>query len=208
MPEDGNGSGLLSLVWGLWLYWFIFSWREYLSSLSKAKEARQPAQAISRATISALNASAPCKELEPLVSRILRRCGGIAVNDFLNERLAEYESIVAAFDSGDRATLRKHLSPEVYETFLEAIAAREERRETTETHFAKIAPAEIVGALFDEAHAEISIRFVADSYKLSRSASGQLIGSIPDKQHSIDVWTFGCASAANRWRLIATEADR
>lgn len=208
MPEDGNGSGLVSLVWGLWLYWFIFSWREYLSSLSRAKEAQQPEQAISRPTISALNASAPCEELEALVSRIFTHCGGIAVNAFINERLAAYESIVAAFDSGDRTTLREYVSPEVYEAFSEAIAAREERQETTETHFAEIAPAEIVGALFDEAHAEISVRFVADSYKLSRSASGQLIGRIPDKHHSIDVWTFGCTSSANKWRLIATEAER
>jgi len=203
MPEDANGSGLLSLVWGLWLYWFISSWREYLSSLSRAKDLQQPG----RAAISALNASAACEELEALVYRILKHCGDIAVGDFLRERLAAYESIVAAFDSGDRRTLRKHVSPEVYDAFSETIATREARQETTETQFAEIAPPEIVGALFDEAHAEISIRFVADSYKLSRSASGQPMEGIPDKQHSIDVWTFGCTSSTSKWRLIATEAE-
>ena len=208
MPEDGNGSGLVSLVWGLWLYWFLSFWCGYLSSLAKANEARQPGQTTSPAAISALNASAPCEELAALVSRILNRCGGIAVNDFLNERLAVYETIVTAFDSGDRRTLGKHVSPEVYDVFSEAIAAREGRQERTETQFAGIAPPEIVGALFDDAHAEISIRFIADSYKLSGRTSGQPIERVPDKQHSIDVWTFGCTSSSNKWRLIATEAAR
>ena len=209
MPEDGNGSGLVSsLFWGLWIYWFLSSWFEQLSSLSQAKEAQQPGQAISSTAVSAPNASAPCPELEALVSRILGRCGGIAVNDFLNDRLAAYEAIVAAFDSGDRGTLREHVSSEVYDAFSEAIAAREGRQEKTETLFALIAPPQIVAALFDGIHAEISVRFVADSYKLSGGASGRLIERMPDKRHSIDVWTFDCTPWLNQWRLIATEAER
>lgn len=205
MPEDGNGSGLISLFWGLWLYWFLSSWSDYLSSLAQVKKPQQPGQSLLPAAISAPGASAECEELEALVSRILGRCG-IAVNDFLNERLAVYESIVTAFDAGDRRTLCKHVSPEVYGAFSEAIAAREGRQEKTETQFAQIAPPKIVAALFDEAHAEISIRFVADSYRLTGRASGRPVERAPDKQHSIDVWTFGCTSPTNEWLLIATEA--
>lgn len=206
MAEDGNVSGLLSLFWGLWFYWFLSSWCEYWASVSKAKEAQRPDQANSVAAGSSVKATAAREELEALVSRILGRCG-LAVNDFLTERLAAYEAIVAAFDSGDRRTLRKHLSPEVFDIFSEAIATREGRQEKAETQFAEIARPEIVGALVDEAHAEISIRFVADSYKMSGSASGQLIERPPDKRHSIEVWTFGCTSPSDKWRLIATEAE-
>jgi predicted lipid-binding transport protein (Tim44 family) len=205
MPEDGNGSGLVSLFWGLWIYWFFSSWCEHLSSLSQAKDAPQSGRTISPTATSAPNISAGCAQLEAIVSQILGRCGGIAVTDFLNERLAVYETIVAAFDAGDRRTLRKHVSAEVYAAFSDAIAAREGRQEKTETLFALIAPPEIVAALFDDAHAEISIRFIADSYKLSGSAFGQ---RRPEERHSVDVWTFGCTSSTGKWLLIATEADR
>jgi predicted lipid-binding transport protein (Tim44 family) len=205
MPEDGNGSGLVSLFWGLWIYWFFSSWCEHLSSQSQSNDAPQSGRTISPAATSALNGSMGCAELEAVVSQILKRCGGITVNDFLNGRLAVYETIVAAFDAGDRRTLRRYVSAEVYAAFSDAIAAREGRREKTETLFALIAPPEIVAALCDEANAEISIRFIADSYRLSEISSGQ---RRPEERHSIDIWTFSCALPTNKWRLIATEAGR
>lgn len=210
MSEDAHGSGLVSLLWGFWIYWIVSFWCEYLSSLSRAKESQQARQARPQSAISPSKRSAGYADLEALVSRILQRCGGIAVNEFLNARLAAYESIVAAFDSGDRRALRKQVSSEVYNVFSEAIAAREGRQEQTETLFAWISPPEIVAALLDETHAEISIRFVADSFKLSRRPSGQLIERMPDKRHSVDVWTFGCTSSSliNKWCLIATETER
>jgi predicted lipid-binding transport protein (Tim44 family) len=208
MSQDADGSGLVSLLWGLWIYWSVSLWCEYLSSLSQEKKELRPSWLNSPIPISSLKGSAASANLEALVSEILRLSGSITVNDFLDERLAAYESIVAAFDAGDRNTLRELVSSEVYDIFSETIAAREARREKTETSFSRIEPPEIVAGLFDETHAEVSIRFVAESYQLSRSASGQPIGRTPDRRHSIDIWTFGCTSSspAGEWRLVGTEA--
>ncbi|WP_310472981.1 Tim44/TimA family putative adaptor protein [Bradyrhizobium betae] len=207
MPEDGGGSGLVSLFWGLWMYWFFSSWCEHFLSASNARDARQSRRATSPAAASARRIAAECAGVETTVLRILERCGGIAVDDFLAGRLPVYEAIVAAFDAGDRTTLQTYVSAEVYDDFSEAIAAREARQQTTETRFVRIEPPEIVAAHFDEARAEISIRFVTDSYKLMRNASGQSIESMHAERHSLDVWTFGSMPSTNDWRLIATGAS-
>ncbi|HVV43092.1 MAG TPA: Tim44/TimA family putative adaptor protein [Nitrobacter sp.] len=205
MPEDGNSAGLAALLWGLWIYWLL-SWCTHLSSLSRAKGAPQ-SRGISPTTTSALSIPVGRTKLQATVSRILEHCGGITVSDFLTERLSTYETIVAAFDAGDRKTLRRLVSAEVYVTFSEAITARRKHQEDAQTLFAQIAPPEIVAAAFDDTHAEVSIRFVADSYKLSDGTSDRAIGSSPSSRRSIDIWTFGCTSLTRKWRLIATEAE-
>lgn len=209
MSQDADGSGLVSLIWGLWIYWSIYWWHQHLSSLSQAKKEPQPGSSNSPTGGAILQSkdSAASSDLNSFVSELLRRYGSIAVRDFLNERLAAYEAIVAAFDSGDRRTLRKLVSSDVYHTFSDAIATREAQQESTETLFSRIEPPEILAGLIDETYTEVSIRFVAESYKLSRNVSGHLIGSTPHRRHSIDVWTFGCTSSspAGEWRLVATE---
>ncbi|WGR97636.1 TIM44-like domain-containing protein [Bradyrhizobium sp. ISRA443] len=203
MPEDSNGSALVALLWGLWVYGLFTFWFEHFSSLARARAAQRSGRTISPANASALNVSARCAELEAMASNVLKRCGGIALNDFLNDRLAAYEAIVAAFDAGDQVTLLRHVSPEVYAAFSDAIAAREDRHEKTDTLFALIAPPEIVAARIDDDHIEISIRFIAGSYRLSESSQRRT-----EERHSIDIWTFGCAPPTNTWRLIATQAGR
>ncbi len=208
MTQDTDGSGLGSLLWGLWICWSIYWWHQHLSSLSQAKKQPRPCPARSPAggAISLPKGSALSSGLDSFVSELVRRYGRAAVNNFLDERLAAYESIVAAFDSADRTTLRKLVSADVYDTFSTEIAAREARQENTETVFSLIEPPEILSGLIDETHAEVSLRFIVEFYKLSRNASGHPAGPTPHRHRSIDVWTFGCASyPAGEWRLIATE---
>lgn len=209
MSQDADGSGLVTLVWGLWIYWTIYWWHDHLSSLSQAKKEMQ-SDAISSpagSAISLLRGSAISPGLDAFVSELLRRYGRVSVREFLDERLTAYETIVAAFDSGDRATLRMLVRADVYETFLDAIAARETRQESAETVFSLIEPPEILSGLVYETRAVVSIRFKSEFYKLSRDASGQLIGRTTDRHQSIDVWTFGyeSSSPAGKWRLAATE---
>jgi predicted lipid-binding transport protein (Tim44 family) len=209
MPEDANGSGLVTLVWALWIYWTVSWWYEHLSSLSRAKKEPQ-AGAIGSPTgtaIAPLQGSAASSGLDALVSEFLRRYGPVTVSEFLGQRLGDYESIVAAFDAGDRAMLRKLVSADVYDTFSEAIADREARHEGTETMFSLIEPPEILSGLINDSCPEITIRFKAEFYKLTRNASGQAIGRAPERHQSIDIWTFGCTSSrpSGRWLLVATE---
>jgi predicted lipid-binding transport protein (Tim44 family) len=200
MSQHTDGSGLISLLWALWIYLNICWWHEYLPAPEETEKERRPGF-IAREMIKAVVASS---DLEALVSQILQRDGGTAVEHFLDERLAAYESIVAAFDSGDRRTLRKLVSPEVYAAFSDAIEAQQE---ITKTVFSRIDLPEILAGLVDETHMEVSIRFAAESFKLPRNASGQSIVRIPNRRRSVDIWTFGrvLSSPDSEWLLVATE---
>ncbi|MVT67286.1 hypothetical protein GPL21_19480 [Bradyrhizobium pachyrhizi] len=105
MPEDGNGSGVVALLWGLWVYGLFTFWFEHFSSLAKTKTAQRSGRAIAPVSV-----SARCAELEAMASGVLKRCGGLALIDFLNERLAAHEAVVAAFNAGDQATLLRYVS--------------------------------------------------------------------------------------------------
>lgn len=121
--------------------------------------------------------------------------------------LTAYETIVVAFDSGDRTMLRRLVSPEVYDALSDAMTARESQQITVETLFSRIDPPEIVNGLIDEAHMEISVRFVGECFRLCRNTAGELIEGT-DGHRNIDIWTFARAlsSRESAWRVVATEA--
>lgn len=210
MPQDADGSGLVSLIWAAWIYWNIYWWLAHLSSLEQVKkERRQRGSFGSPVDAKAISLSASVRsDLEALVSEVLRRDGAATVEDFLGKRLAAYEAIIAAFDSGDRETLRKLVSAEVFNVFSDEIAVREAQQQSIETVFSRIEPPKIIDGLIDEAYMEVSIRFVGESFKLFRGGAGQLIEGTPGRYRSIDIWTFGrtLSSRESAWRVVATEA--
>jgi hypothetical protein len=181
MSQISEGSALvLALACALWIYEVtkvIHAQRNRLIDLPV------------RARDSSPMAISP--NLEPLVSRILRRDGDVAVTDFLGERLAAYESIVAAYGS---------------DTFSDAIEARQER---TRTIFSRIDLPKILDGHLDDDRMEISIRFAAEYFELPCDCSGQSVIAKPEKGHSVDIWTFAriLSSPKDEWRLIATEAS-
>lgn len=209
MPEEADGSALVSLLWAAWIYWNIYWWLDHWSSLQQEKKAG-PQYAPSgpsfagRAISSLAGAPAPAK-LEALVCEILQHDGAAAIEEFLSQRLEVYEAVVAAFDSGDGATLHNLVSPDVYDAFLTAIEAREAQHRTVRTVFSRIEPA-IVDGLIDESRMEVSIRFVGECFKLSRNAAGQWTERAPNRYENVDIWTFGRTPREKTWRVVATEA--
>jgi len=211
MPQDADGSGLVALIWVAWIYWNIYWWLGHMSSLQRAEQERQLGLLDLPTDAKTLSPSATIlvpTGLEALVSEILRRDGAVRIEDFLGERLAAYERIVAAFDSGDRDVLRKLVSPEVFDVFSDAIATREAQRENVETVFSRIEPQEIVGGLIDETHMVVSVRFAGESFKTFRNAAGQLLEGA-DRCRVIDIWTFARTLSSRRdaWRVVATQAE-
>ncbi|MGE3148253.1 MAG: Tim44 domain-containing protein [Pseudorhodoplanes sp.] len=212
MPQDADGSGLISLLWMTWAYCNIYWWLEYLASTSDSPETQAPSHP-SGASIKCGAAPFPAamsvpSNLEALVWEILRRDGTDRVEDFLSERLAAYEAVVAAFDSGDRRKLRDLVSGDVLDVLSNAIASREAERTSVETLFSQIDPPEIAGGLIDETHMEISIRFVGECFKLHRDSAGKPVGERPDRCRNIDVWTFArTLPSGGAWRVVATQAD-
>jgi predicted lipid-binding transport protein (Tim44 family) len=217
MPQDSDGSGLMSLLWAMLIYWNVYTWLEHLASLEQRnggqRQGDQPGLSDrvgnTAQSIASLSGAVTGLNLASLFSEILRRSGVATVDEFLNDATFAYEAVVTAFDSGDRETLRVLVSPEVYDVFLDAIEEREARLEKTETVFSQIERSEIVDGLIDDTHMEVSVRFANEHFKLSRDASGQLIGGTPTAYRNVEVWRFARAlsSRDRAWRVVATTPE-
>lgn len=209
MSQDADVTGLVFLIWGAWIYWNVHWWLDQLASTREGEKER-PHNLLDRpkdvSSVSPPPAGAAPQTLEALISQILHRDGTASVPDFLSERLASYETIVAAFDAGDLDALRPLLSSEVFDVFSGAILSRERSRQYVETLFAQIEPAEIVGATVGDERMDVSVRFVGECFKVRRDAAGHRLGPASVKLRTADIWTFARTPGDRTWRVTATEA--
>ena len=72
--------------------------------------------------------------------------------------------IVLAYAQGDRRTLRKLLSREVYEGFEATIRERESKGETVESRFVTIVKSDITAVELRNRMAQITVRFVSAAH--------------------------------------------
>jgi predicted lipid-binding transport protein (Tim44 family) len=137
--------------------------------------------------------------------------GGFDAKHFLTGARAAYEMIVSAYAEGDRRTLKNLLSREVYDGFETAIAGREKRGETVESHFVSIDNAEITAAEMRGRNAQLTVRFLSKLVSATRDKNGNVIDGSADKVSDVtDVWTFArdVSSRDPNWKLVATEAGQ
>lgn len=203
MPQEADGSSLISLVWMACIYWNIHWWLQHLASLERTRN-EQPSGDSSQAGLSAVP-----QDCDALVSDILWRDGSTAIDEFLAARLATYEAVVLAFDGGDRETLRRLVSSDIYEAFCAEAARREDEDRTIETVFSQLNRPDIVAGLIEDARMEVSIRFAAEFFILPRKAAYRPGEGTSHLRRSSEIWTFERLSSSRDklWRVIATEAD-
>ncbi len=130
---------------------------------------------------------------------------------FVNGARGAYEMIVSAYAEGDRNTLKSLLSREVYEGFESAIAEREKRGETVESHFISIDEAEITHAEMRQRTAQVTMHFVSKLITATRDKEGKVIDGNAEKVADVtDSWTFArdVTSRDPNWKLVATEAGQ
>ncbi|MEQ1652852.1 MAG: Tim44/TimA family putative adaptor protein [Hyphomicrobium sp.] len=132
---------------------------------------------------------------------------------FLRGAGAAYEMIISAFASGDRKTLKDLLSRDVYDSFVAAIAEREQRGEKIEQQFVGIKRGDIVEAEMKGGTASLTVRFVSELITAVLDKSGTVVSGDPQKITDVtDIWTFSRdvsnarALANPNWRLVATQA--
>jgi predicted lipid-binding transport protein (Tim44 family) len=142
------------------------------------------------------------------MQEILQRDGTDTAETFREKALAAYEAVVSAFDAGDRETLGRLLSCEVYDAFAEAITEQEAKGEAVETVFSRIEP-EIVEARIEAERMEVSIRFSSESFKLPRRPAGLLFRNVSTPLQTIETWTFArsLATCDDGWRVVATQTE-
>ncbi len=131
------------------------------------------------------------------------------VTDFLGGARGAYEMILMAFERGEMDEMRPFLSEDVYNSFAEVIAIREEKGLTIEAEFIGIRDMTLSSAAFDSASrtAEITVKFVGELVSVVRGPDGEILEGEPGKsKRQKDVWTFERVMGADdpNWRLVAT----
>ena len=146
-------------------------------------------------------ALAEMKRLEPSFS----------VSEFLQGGRGAYEMILMGFENGELAEIQPFLAEDVYESFVDAVSAREDEGLTIEAEFYGVREMKIVNATLDEDtnEAEISIRFVAELTSIVRDNAGDIIeGSDADVKRQKDTWAFARIMGSDdpNWLLVSTDA--
>lgn len=132
--------------------------------------------------------------------------------NFLEGATSAYELIVSAFAEGNRRMLKDLLSEDVYEGFVDAIDAREKRKEIVDQSFIGIQRATILEADADDGTAGVTVRFVSQLITSIRDKTGEIIsGDDKSVKEVTDIWSFSrdissdTALANPNWKLVATQ---
>lgn len=132
------------------------------------------------------------------------------VSNFASGAKYAYEMILMAFENGDLSEVKDFVSPEVYESFDQAIQARKEQGLHVEATFIGVSKTELMEAEFDDATrmAEITMRFSGELSSVVKDSDGEIVEGDPKAvKRQRDVWTFARGMGVDdpNWQLIATE---
>lgn len=130
-------------------------------------------------------------------------------NAFLQGARVAYEMIVSSFADGDRKTLKRLLSREVYNGFESALSDREKAGHAHDSTFVGIDKSAIIDAALSGRKASMTVKFVSQLISATHDKSGKLIEGDPNKVREVtDIWTFMRDVTSNEpdWKLVATEA--
>lgn len=126
---------------------------------------------------------------------------------FLDGARGAYEMIVEAFASGDLKSIRRYLSPSVFEAFRAAVVARDEARQRLDLKFVGIENARIVDSRLEEGSLVAVTEFVSNQVRATFDEAGALIAGDPARIDVVkDRWIFSrpAASSDPNWTLVAT----
>jgi len=136
---------------------------------------------------------------------------GFSVTEFVQGARGAYEMIVMGFERGELDEIQPFLAEDVFETFVDVVATREDEGLTIEAEFGGVRETGIYAVSFDKDSnlAEITMRFVCELTSVVRDKGGDIIEGSPDtSKRQKDTWTFARTMGANdpNWLLVATGA--
>jgi len=134
-----------------------------------------------------------------------------SATEFVQGARGAYEMIVMGFERGELDEIQPFLSEDVFETFVDVVAAREDEGLTIEAHFGGVHDTRIHAVDFDKDTnlAEISMRFVSELTSVVRDKGGDIVEGSPDQsKRQKDIWTFARTMGSDdpNWLLVATGA--
>ncbi|MGR3621224.1 Tim44/TimA family putative adaptor protein [Pseudophaeobacter sp.] len=132
------------------------------------------------------------------------------VGEFVQGARGAYEMILMGFEKGELDSLQGFLAEDVFDSFVEAVAQREDQGLTIEAEFIGVRETALINASFDESTrlAEITMRFVAELTSVVRDREGEIVEGDPKAvKRQKDTWVFARNMGADdpNWQLVATD---
>ncbi len=126
------------------------------------------------------------------------------ISRFLGGAKSAYEMVVRAFATGDRATLKNLLSPDVLASFEAAIDQREAEGRSEKVEFLQSPRADMERADVEGDVARIVVRFLAEFRSRSKGPEGEAV----DDRRTAELWTFerNLKSRDPNWTLVHVDA--
>ena len=119
--------------------------------------------------------------------------------------------IVMGFERGELDGIQPFIAEDVFEAFVEVVAAREDQGLVVEAEFAGVREVKLVNAEFnkDTGEAQITMRYVAELTSVVRDRAGQIVEGAPNvPRRQKDNWVFARTMGMDdpNWLLVATDA--
>lgn len=126
------------------------------------------------------------------------------VGNFLSGARQAYELIVIAFATGDHATLKNLLGPEVAASFEAAIAQREAEGRTEKIEFLHPPRADLERIEVEGHTARAVVRFLAEFRSRTKGPEGEAV----DDRRTAELWSFerNLNSRDPNWTLVHVDA--
>lgn len=148
----------------------------------------------------AAEALAAMKRLEPSFN----------VTEFLGGARSAYEMIVMGYENGELDNIQPFLAEDIYDSFVDGVAAREDQGLTIEANFIGVREMHLVDARLDPDtnEAELTISFTGELTSAVRNSEGEIIeGSLTEVKRQKDIWIFARPMGSNdpNWVLVSTD---
>lgn len=144
------------------------------------------------------------------LSAMKRAEPSFSVSEFLGGARGAYEMILMGFERGDLDEIQPLLAEDVFDTFVDVVAAREDQGLTIEANFIGVRELTLTDATFDEAtgRAEVTVRYIGELTSVVKNADGEIVeGSASAVKRQKDIWTYARSMGADdpNWQLVATD---
>ena len=133
-----------------------------------------------------------------------------SVSDFVQGGRGAYEMILMGFEKGELDDIQGFLAEDVFDSFVEAVAQREDQGLTIEAEFIGVRETAVVDAIFDETTgvAELTMRFIGEMTSVVRNREGEIVeGDAKAIKRQKDIWVFARSMGVDdpNWQLVATD---
>ena len=129
--------------------------------------------------------------------------------EFVQGATAAFDMILTAFADGDQAQLKRLLSYDLLQSFMQTIHDRTAAKESLEITVNEIREVSILNVELVDSVASITVHFHTTQTRIARDEQGDVMeDSDNEPQEFIDIWTFerDLTLSDPNWKLAETES--